>query len=165
MQRHAGELTLIIVGIVAATPVWADIPSGAFDLPTVTSAKKSGERPNRPSKLNARKPSPNKHSLRQPAPHKVMGQHKQPSRMVARQTEQKKTAPTTQQTEISGKPVLARAGAALSHYLPKFKQDISRALGAVKQQGTVIQSTTLKAWQGVKLWMESKKENLHVSQP
>jgi hypothetical protein len=76
--------------------------------------------------------------------------------MVARQTEQKKTAPTTQQTETSGKPVLARASVALSHYLPKFKQDISRAWGAVKQQGTVIQSTTLKAWQGVKLCIESK---------
>ncbi len=161
MNRRVGQLTVIIVGILAATLVWADIPEGSFDFPTATSVKKTVTRANRESKPRTRKPSPVARATQQSAPHKVVKQ-KQPSRSLAeKQPEQKKVAAMTPPSPE--KTFEAGSSAAYSHYLPKLKQGVNTAWGTVKKQGIVIQSKTLKTWQRVKRWVDTKKENLHVS--
>lgn len=150
------QITVIVIGMLSSTPVWADIPVGAFDLPITSVTKKPEKHPSRSHKLRHRRPSKPARASRQGVPHKAITPPQQLPDAVAKQPEQNKNAEIVPSTTPE-KRVLASTNAVYSRYSPKIEKGAIQTWLKVQQGGSMIKSTTSKVWQQIQCWIVSVK--------
>lgn len=143
---------LVIVVLLASTPVMADIPLSAFDLPKTAFPKTPEKRAIRPHKTQRGKTSAR--ALRQPAAPKTIVQ--QPHIVTEKQPEKNKGAVSLPLT-IPDHSIAARAGSVSSRYLLKLQQGAELTWKKIKQEGRAFQSTTSFFWLGIKRWVTGIK--------